>query len=61
MTQASNGKSEIILEEDALSVERLMVPGGWLYITRYWGFDMMSGSDTSISSTFVPDLSEKKL
>lgn len=45
-------KPELIYQEEHLSIERTPVPGGFLYITRYW----YSGTiDTvSVATTFVP-------
>lgn len=45
-------KPELLYQEQYLSIERIPVPGGFLYITRYW----YNGTiDTvSVATTFVP-------
>lgn len=52
---ASNGMTEIILQEEYLSVERLKVPNGYLYITRY-----IDGDAAAVATSFVP-YDEKEL
>ncbi len=52
---ASNGKTEIIVDEDLFSIERLAVPGGWLYITRYRDFGAQGPSSCAVATTFVAE------
>jgi hypothetical protein len=49
---ASNGVTEIIVQEDAMSIERLSVDGGWLYITRVTSYG--DALVPAVATTFVP-------
>ena len=46
----------LTVDERALEVtDRLMVPGGWLYRTRMWGYE--ETGVPSVAMVFVPDTS----
>lgn len=42
-------KREIIVNDEFLQVERIEVPGGWLYVTTYQGLD----GSVAVATVFI--------